>query len=158
MTLKKFNYANYKIFLVYNCRSQARIKEDGFVTKYVENDNFAKGTPLRSSIRAFENVGTALLGHAWRLYKQGKSIELISEALRASCVVPEVIRSIHVALLCVQHHAKYRPTMLSVLLMLVSDSALPLPKQPAFFTEENTCKVDSVSSFDEYMITLLYPR
>ncbi|KAJ0764215.1 putative non-specific serine/threonine protein kinase [Helianthus annuus] len=83
----------------------------------------------------------------------------MSASLRASCVVPEVIRSIHVALLCVQHHAKDRPTMLSVLLMLVSDSALPTPKQPAFFTgEENTCKLDSVSSLDEYMITLLYPR
>ncbi|KAJ0764214.1 putative protein kinase RLK-Pelle-DLSV family [Helianthus annuus] len=106
-----------------------------------------------------EDHSDNLLGHAWRLYKQGRSIELMSASLRASCVVPEVIRSIHVALLCVQHHAKDRPTMLSVLLMLVSDSALPTPKQPAFFTgEENTCKLDSVSSLDEYMITLLYPR
>ncbi|KAF5793862.1 putative protein kinase RLK-Pelle-DLSV family [Helianthus annuus] len=40
-----------------------------------------------------------LLGHAWRLYKQGRSIELMSASLRASCVIPEVLRSIHVALL-----------------------------------------------------------
>ncbi|XP_076916801.1 G-type lectin S-receptor-like serine/threonine-protein kinase At4g27290 isoform X2 [Bidens hawaiensis] len=106
-----------------------------------------------------EDHNDNLLGHAWRLYKQGRSTELMSASLRASCVVHEVIRSIHVALLCVQHHAKDRPTMLSVLLMLVSDSALPQPKQPAFFTEEEkTCKADIDSSLDEYTITLLYPR
>ncbi|MFS7960461.1 putative protein kinase RLK-Pelle-DLSV family [Helianthus anomalus] len=106
-----------------------------------------------------EDHSDNLLGHAWRLYKQGSSIELMSASLRASCVVPEVTRSIHVALLCVQHHAKDRPTMLSVLLMLVSDGALPPPKQPAFFTgEENTFKLESVSSSDEYNITQLYPR
>ncbi|KAJ9553586.1 hypothetical protein OSB04_017631 [Centaurea solstitialis] len=99
-----------------------------------------------------------LLGHAWRLYKEDKSIELITESLRTSCVISEVVRSIHVALLCVQHHAEDRPTMLSVVLMLVSDSALPPPKQPAFFTEENSPKLDPVSSLDEYMITLLYAR
>ncbi|XP_076896262.1 G-type lectin S-receptor-like serine/threonine-protein kinase At4g27290 [Bidens hawaiensis] len=106
-----------------------------------------------------EDHSDNLLGHAWRLYKQGRSIELMSESLRASCVVHEVLRSIHVALLCVQHHAKDRPTMLSVLLMLVSECALPPPKQPAFFTEEeSTCKLDTLSSFDDYTITLLYPR
>ncbi|XP_076926530.1 G-type lectin S-receptor-like serine/threonine-protein kinase At4g27290 [Bidens hawaiensis] len=106
-----------------------------------------------------EDHSDNLLGHAWRLYKQRRSIELINASLRASCVVREVIRSIHVALLCVQHHANDRPTMLSVLLMLVSDSSLPPPKQPAFFTEdESTSKLDSVSSLDEYMITLLFPR
>ncbi|XP_076960448.1 G-type lectin S-receptor-like serine/threonine-protein kinase At4g27290 [Bidens hawaiensis] len=100
-----------------------------------------------------------LLGHAWRLYKQDRSIELMSASLRSSCVVHEVIRSIHVALLCVQHHAKDRPTMLSVLLMLVSESDLPPPKQPAFFTEEeSTSKLECDSSLDEYTITLLYPR
>ncbi|KAD2804887.1 hypothetical protein E3N88_38264 [Mikania micrantha] len=51
------------------------------------------------------------------------------------------------------HHAKDRPTMLSVLLMLVSDSALPPPKQPAFCTkEESNCKLNS--SFDECTITM----
>ncbi|KAJ0557979.1 hypothetical protein HanIR_Chr07g0331221 [Helianthus annuus] len=40
--------------------SQARVKNQGFVTKYVEKDNFAKGPPLCSSLRAFENVGTTL--------------------------------------------------------------------------------------------------
>ncbi|KAJ9554615.1 hypothetical protein OSB04_018660 [Centaurea solstitialis] len=102
--------------------------------------------------------GDNLLGHAWRLYKDGKSIEIICASLRNSCIVLEVLRAIHVGLLCVQHHAEDRPTMLSVVLMLVSESALPPPKQPAFFTEESFRQYDFVSSQDEYMITLFHAR
>ncbi|GKD34401.1 G-type lectin S-receptor-like serine/threonine-protein kinase [Tanacetum coccineum] len=93
-----------------------------------------------------ENHRDNLLGHAWRLYKENKSIELMSETLRGSAVVSELLRSIHVALLCVQHHAEDRPTMLSVVLMLVSESALPEPNQPAFFTEQNCTVLDTISA------------
>lgn len=82
----------------------------------------------------------------------------MSESLRVSCVVSEVLRSIHVALLCVQHHANDRPTMLSVVLMLVSEGALPEPKQPAFFTGEIMHEVDSSPSVDQCTITLPYAR
>ncbi|KAK1419596.1 hypothetical protein QVD17_28801 [Tagetes erecta] len=99
-----------------------------------------------------------LLGHAWRLYKQGRSIELMSGSLHASCVISEVLRSIQVALLCVQHHAEDRPTMLSVVLMLVSEGALPEPKQPAFFSEESYHQLSSLPSVDECTITVLYAR
>ncbi|GJX31226.1 G-type lectin S-receptor-like serine/threonine-protein kinase [Tanacetum coccineum] len=99
-----------------------------------------------------------LLGHAWRLYKEKKSIEIISESLRSSCVVSEVLRSIHVALSYVQNHAEDRPTMLSVVLMLVSESALPEPKQPAFFTEETCPELVSNPSVHECTISLLYAR
>ncbi|XP_035834671.1 G-type lectin S-receptor-like serine/threonine-protein kinase SD1-1 [Helianthus annuus] len=99
-----------------------------------------------------------LLGHAWRLFKRGRSIELMSVSLQASHVVSEVLRCIHVALLCVQHHAEDRPTMLSVVLMLVSEGPLPEPKQPAFFTEESCHKLEALTSVCEGTITLLYPR
>ncbi|XP_076897007.1 G-type lectin S-receptor-like serine/threonine-protein kinase At4g27290 isoform X2 [Bidens hawaiensis] len=105
-----------------------------------------------------EDHSDDLLGHAWRLYKEKKSIQLMSAYLQASCAVPEVLRSIHVGLLCVQHHAKDRPTMLSVLLMLLSEGVLPEPKQPAFFTDESYCEIDYASSLDDYMITRLHPR
>ncbi|GJS72440.1 G-type lectin S-receptor-like serine/threonine-protein kinase [Tanacetum coccineum] len=105
-----------------------------------------------------EDHGDNLLGHAWRLYKEDRSIELICESIRDSCVISEVVRSIHVGLLCVQHLAKDRPTMLSVLLMLVSDSVLPPPKQPAFFTGDISQQLSSNSSANEYSITQLYPR
>ncbi|KAI3695893.1 hypothetical protein L1987_78897 [Smallanthus sonchifolius] len=105
-----------------------------------------------------EDHNDNLLGHAWRLYKDGRSIELMSGSLHASCVVSEVLRSIHVALLCVQNHAEDRPPMLSVVLMLASEGVLPQPKQPAFFTEESLNTVESDVTVDEYMITQLYAR
>ncbi|KAF5770751.1 putative protein kinase RLK-Pelle-DLSV family [Helianthus annuus] len=76
-----------------------------------------------------------LLGHAWRLYKDGKCLDLVGAPLLDSCVVSEVLRSIHIGLLCVQNHAEDRPTMSSVVLMLGNDGVLSQPKSPAFFTE-----------------------
>ncbi|XP_024990475.1 G-type lectin S-receptor-like serine/threonine-protein kinase At4g27290 [Cynara cardunculus var. scolymus] len=99
-----------------------------------------------------------LLGHGWRLYKEDRAIELVSLSLRNSCIVSEVLRSIHVGLLCVQHHAEDRPTMLSVVLMLVSEGVLPQPKQPAFFTGESCRELDPDASVDECTITQLYAR
>ncbi|KAI7751296.1 hypothetical protein M8C21_028154 [Ambrosia artemisiifolia] len=99
-----------------------------------------------------------LLGHAWRLYKVGRSIELMSASLQASSVVFEVLRSIQVALLCVQHYPADRPTMWSVVLMLVSEGPLPEPKPPAFFTDESCSELESLPSVDERTITLLVAR
>ena len=50
----------------------------------------------------------------------------------------EMMRCIHIGLLCVQQNVADRPDMTSVLLMLNSDSvALPLPTQPASFMKGN---------------------
>ncbi|XP_076961051.1 G-type lectin S-receptor-like serine/threonine-protein kinase SD1-1 [Bidens hawaiensis] len=101
-----------------------------------------------------ENHGDNLLVHvrldkkncdrktrSWRLYKEGRSTELVSASLLTSCTISEVLRSIHVGLLCAQYHAEDRPAMLSVVLMLVSDGALPEPKQPAFSDDESCPKI-----------------
>ncbi|XP_028121658.1 G-type lectin S-receptor-like serine/threonine-protein kinase SD1-1 [Camellia sinensis] len=66
-----------------------------------------------------------LFGHAWRLYKEGRSLELIDEALWDSCYLSEVLRSIHAGLLCVQQSPKDRPSMSSVVLMLGGEGTLP---------------------------------
>ncbi|KAI3516986.1 hypothetical protein L1887_16187 [Cichorium endivia] len=131
----------------------------------VKSDVFSFGVIVLEIVSGKKNRGFSheghsdnLLGHAWRLYKEEKSIELMSASLQNSCVVSEVLRSIHVGLLCVQHHAEDRPTMLSAVLMLISESSLPPPKQPGFFTEESYGEIESVSSLNDYMITLMYPR
>ncbi|KAF5770742.1 putative protein kinase RLK-Pelle-DLSV family [Helianthus annuus] len=72
---------------------------------------------------------------AWRLYKDGKCLDLVGAPLLDSCVVSEVLLSIHIGLLCVQNHAEDRPTMSSVVLMLGNDGVLSQPKSLAFFTE-----------------------
>lgn len=95
---------------------------------------------------------------AWRLYKENRSTELMCPSLHDSCVAAEVVRSIHVGLLCVQNNVNDRPTMMSVVLMLVSEGVLPQPKQPAFYTGESHSEGQSVLSVDEDTITQLYAR
>ncbi|KAM4133718.1 hypothetical protein ACJW30_01G352200 [Castanea mollissima] len=79
-----------------------------------------------------------LLGHAWRLWIEDKPKELIDEFLifDDSCTLFEVLRCIHVGLLCVQQSPEDRPNMSSVVLMLSNDNPLPSPRQPGYFTEK----------------------
>ncbi|KAF5777882.1 putative non-specific serine/threonine protein kinase [Helianthus annuus] len=147
-----------------------KISDFGLARKFVGHDTSAKTkkvvdtygyiSPDGKKNKEFSHGGHSdnLLGHAWRLYKEGRSIELTSGSLQASRMVSEVLRSIHVALLCVQHHAEDRPTMLSVVLMLVSEGPLPEPKQPAFFSEESNRELKSLPSIDARTITLMYGR
>lgn len=130
----------------------------------IKSDVFSFGVLVLEIVSGRKNQGFShkdhgdnLLGHAWRLFKENKSIELMSACLRESCIESEVRRSIHVGLLCVQHNVEDRPTMLSVVLMLISEGVLPQPKQPAFFTGESSVE-QYVISTDEYMITLPYAR
>ena len=91
-------------------------------------------------------------------------MELAAESLLITCNLSEVLRSIHVGLLCVQENPEDRPNMSIVALMLRDDDTLPQPKQPGFFTERdlneasyssNLSKPDSVN---ECSISELKPR
>ncbi|THG19372.1 hypothetical protein TEA_000898 [Camellia sinensis var. sinensis] len=119
----------------------------------IKSDVFSFGVLVLEIVSGKRNRGffhpdhhLNLLGHAWRLYKEDRSMELIDEAARDKCCLSEALQSIHVGLLCVQQHPKDRPTMSSVVLMLGSEDALPLPKQPGFFTERNLPEAVSSSS------------
>ncbi|QHN95936.1 Cysteine-rich receptor-like protein kinase [Arachis hypogaea] len=61
----------------------------------------------------------------------------------------EVIRSIHVGLLCVQRNPEDRPSMSDVLMMLSSEWPLPQPKKPEFFIERDVIVDDTSSSNHE---------
>ncbi|RYR68379.1 hypothetical protein Ahy_A03g014877 isoform B [Arachis hypogaea] len=76
-----------------------------------------------------------LLGHAWKLWTEGRQLELLDEVLREGCTPFEVIRCIHVALLCVQQKPQDRPDMSSVVLMLNGEKLLPKPRIPGFYSE-----------------------
>ncbi|KAK4796111.1 hypothetical protein SAY86_028437 [Trapa natans] len=78
-----------------------------------------------------------LLGHAWWLYKEMKLQELMDESIRESCNRVELLRTVLVALLCVQQSPEDRPNMSKVVLMLSSDISLPQPKEPGFFNERD---------------------
>ncbi|KAL2331508.1 hypothetical protein Fmac_019089 [Flemingia macrophylla] len=78
-----------------------------------------------------------LLGHAWRLFTEGKCCEIVDATIKDSLNLSAALRAIHVGLLCVQLSPDDRPNMSSVVLMLTSESALPQPKVPGFFTNRN---------------------
>lgn len=71
-------------------------------------------------------------------------MEFIDTCLeKGSYVSSEVMRCIHIGLLCVQHHPNDRPTMTDVLLMLTNDSTLPQPKEPIFLAEKVSIETES---------------
>ncbi|KAJ4828230.1 hypothetical protein Tsubulata_013111 [Turnera subulata] len=78
-----------------------------------------------------------LLGHAWKLWNEGRIIELLNDPFTDVTInIPEVFRCIQIGLLCVQQSPEDRPTMSSVVQMLDSvNSVLPQPKQPGFYAD-----------------------
>ena len=71
---------------------------------------------------------------AWIHWRDGRPLELLDQNLGDSYSIEEVIRCIHIGLLCVQKDPADRPTMASIVLTLNSQSVnLPSPQQPAFF-------------------------
>lgn len=100
----------------------------------------------------------------WRTFKKGQYMELIDEALGETCVLQEVLRSLHVGLLCVQRCPNDRPTMSTVNLMLSSDTVLPPPTQPGFYSPRSVTDPDSSSSGidlsaeNEMTVTLMTAR
>ncbi|KAL1537386.1 hypothetical protein AAHA92_29905 [Salvia divinorum] len=71
---------------------------------------------------------------AWRSWQEGRGGEVVDPFLRSgSGSTNEMLRCIHIGLLCVQEDAADRPTMASVVLMLSSFSiTLNLHSEPAF--------------------------
>ncbi|PIA58478.1 hypothetical protein AQUCO_00500427v1 [Aquilegia coerulea] len=130
----------------------------------------------------YQSEAQDLISHVWRHWEKGTALELIEPSLEDRYSRTEVMRCIHIGLLCVQDEMGMRPTMASVVLMLNSYSAtMPLPSTPAFFvstireshqrTWENEAYTNSScqsvvpipsksrsASVNEASITELYPR
>ncbi|KAB2025854.1 hypothetical protein ES319_D06G177500v1 [Gossypium barbadense] len=113
--------------------------------------------------------------YVWRQRKNGKPIGVMNSALGDSYVSNEVVRCIHIGLLCVQEDPEARPTMARVVLMLSSSSVtLPLPQRTAFYfgtitegkpsrtdykSDQSTSMVSSSSAtVNETSLTELFPR
>ncbi|XP_050258372.1 cysteine-rich receptor-like protein kinase 44 isoform X1 [Quercus robur] len=151
----------------------------------VKSDVFSFGVLLleiisgrkNSSFRNGENIEN-LLSYAWKNWKKSTVSNLVDPTLKAG-LTTEIMRCIHIGLLCVQENVVNRPTMASVVLMLNSYSiTLPIPSEPAFFmnsgtesniclqwehdsrlTESNQSKSSSVqASINDVSITELSPR
>ncbi|KAG6658114.1 putative receptor-like protein kinase At4g00960 isoform X1 [Carya illinoinensis] len=86
--------------------------------------------------RSGENVED-LLSYAWRNWRENAALNIVDPTMKPGST-SEVMRCIHIGLLCVQENVADRPTMASVVVMLNSYSTtLPVPSQPAFFMHTN---------------------
>ncbi|KAJ1379175.1 S-locus, receptor kinase [Sesbania bispinosa] len=120
----------------------------------VKSDVFSFGVLVLEIISGKKNRGfyysnddMNLLKNAWTQWKEGSALELIDSSIGDSYSASEVLRCIHVGLLCVQERAEDRPIMSSVILMLNSETALmPQPKSPGFSLGRNPVETDSSSS------------
>ncbi|XP_044481978.1 cysteine-rich receptor-like protein kinase 6 [Mangifera indica] len=105
----------------------------------VKSDVFSFGVLLLEILSGKKNRfylsehGQSLLNYAWKLWCKGRALELMDPVLVQSCVSVELLKYIHVGLLCVQEDPIDRPTMSSLVVMLAMDTiVLPKPTEPAF--------------------------
>ncbi|XP_048327072.2 G-type lectin S-receptor-like serine/threonine-protein kinase At1g67520 isoform X2 [Ziziphus jujuba] len=129
-----------------------------------KSDVFSFGVMVLEILSGKKNSGfyqpnefSNLLEYAWYLWKEGRYLELLDQAVAETCTATsEFRRCVEVGLFCVQESAEDRPTMSDVVSMLGGggDSVtVSGPKQPAFSTlvkqnsveNPGTCSVNDVS-------------
>ncbi|GFP83945.1 g-type lectin s-receptor-like serine/threonine-protein kinase b120 [Phtheirospermum japonicum] len=118
----------------------------------LKSDVYSFGVLLLEIITGRRNNGFRLseysniIGYAWDLWDRGTAIELLDPSISKSGTfsLEQVLRCIHVAVLCVQDIAAHRPDMPAVVLMLEGENTnLPLPRQPTFTSMRHNLDPDT---------------
>jgi hypothetical protein len=102
---------------------------------------------------------------AWKMWNADNIMALTDSMIYETCFEMEILRCIHVGLLCVQDFANDRPSVSIIISMLKSEIIdLPLPKQPAFTERQiapNACSTQhnpSKSSANNVTVTMVQGR
>ncbi|CAA0396230.1 unnamed protein product [Arabidopsis thaliana] len=97
------------------------------------------GGKKNSSFHQIDGSVSNLVTHVWRLRNNGSLLELVDPAIGENYDKDEVIRCIHIGLLCVQENPDDRPSMSTIFRMLTNVSiTLPVPQPPGFFFRERS--------------------
>ncbi|XP_050145496.1 G-type lectin S-receptor-like serine/threonine-protein kinase At4g27290 [Malus sylvestris] len=141
---------------------------DGFYS--IKSDVYSFGVLVLEIVSGSRNRGFShpdhklnLLGHAWMLHTEGRPLELLDASIEDSVTLHEVVRAIHVGLLCVQRNPEDRPSMSVAVLMLGSEGALPPPLKPGFYSERDMSELEAghsskACSANEVTISLVEAR
>uniref|UniRef100_A0A803LL24 Receptor-like serine/threonine-protein kinase n=1 Tax=Chenopodium quinoa TaxID=63459 RepID=A0A803LL24_CHEQI len=107
----------------------------------------------------------SLLGYTWKLWNDNTIETLIDPTISSPDFQEEILRCIHVGLLCVQEIARDRPNTSVVMSMLVRDIMdLPSPKAPGYTQRQISADTgssqitDETSSTNHVTITTLTAR
>ncbi|KAL1201623.1 Cysteine-rich receptor-like protein kinase 5 [Cardamine amara subsp. amara] len=118
-----------------------------------------------SSLYQMDGSFGNLVTNAWRLWNNGSPLEVVDSSFGENCKRNEIIRCIHIALLCVQEDTEDRPTMSAIVQMLTTSSiTLAVPRPPGFFFrnkhEQAGSSMDksALCSIDDASITRVAPR
>ncbi|CAJ2648786.1 unnamed protein product [Trifolium pratense] len=109
-----------------------------------KSDVFSFGVLLLEIISGRKNTSfynheqaLSLLGYAWKLWNEDEVVSLIDPQICNQEYLDDILRCIHIGLLCVQEIAKERPTMATVVSMLNSEIVkFPRPFQPGFIQRQ----------------------
>ncbi|XVF25933.1 hypothetical protein REPUB_Repub13aG0256500 [Reevesia pubescens] len=134
-----------------------------------KSDMFSYGVLLLETLSGRKSRGfyvdehsIGLLGYVWKLWNEDNMLTLIDPVLSDPCYQNEILRCIHVGLLCVQEFAEDRPTVSTVISMLNRDIVdLPTPKQPAFtgrLMELGARSPESKCSINKVTVTIVEGR
>ncbi|KAL5546985.1 hypothetical protein UlMin_006672 [Ulmus minor] len=129
-----------------------------------KSDAYSFGVLLLEIVSGWKNTGIqyyeeqlSLVGYAWQLWSNNKGIEMVDEALAGLFSSSEVMRCIHVGLLCVQDHAEDRPSMPDVVFMLSNETDRPQPKQPIYTfqsSRKHELQLQNQSKFSDNSATI----
>ncbi|KAH6829013.1 hypothetical protein C2S53_011930 [Perilla frutescens var. hirtella] len=104
----------------------------------------------------------SLIGCAWKLWSEDQGLGFADENIASSDYKTEIVRCIHIALLCVQEFPKDRPHIQTVLSMLSREIVeLPTPEQPVFAEKWNGSSLPATQfgySINELTITAVDAR
>ncbi|XP_066168684.1 cysteine-rich receptor-like protein kinase 6 isoform X1 [Oryza sativa Japonica Group] len=137
----------------------------------VKLDVFSFGVLVLEIVTGRRNSGSYdsgqdldLLNHVWGHWTRGNVVELIDPSLGNHPPIEQMLKCIHIGLLCVQKRPASRPTISSVNIMLSSNTVrLPSLSRPAFCIQDVSASDSSnphstAVSSNDMSITDLVPR
>ncbi|URE27538.1 Cysteine-rich receptor-like protein kinase [Musa troglodytarum] len=121
---------------------------DNFLFEYVmhgkysiKSDVFGFGVLVLEILTGRKSSGSynpevieVLLSYAWEKWREGSALEIVDPTLGAHYQRSDLLRYMHIGLLCVQEKPNDRPTMSIVVVMLNSETlSLRAPSRPGFY-------------------------
>ncbi|EHA8591352.1 Serine-threonine kinase STK6 [Cocos nucifera] len=120
----------------------------------IKSDVYSFGVLVLEMVTGRKNSGFSssdyaedMVNYVWERWVKGTILEIFDPSLGDHCPRSEVLRCIHIGLLCIQENPYDRPNMSQVVVMLNSYSvSLQAPSRPAFCTGKSDMEPYALSN------------